>query len=151
MRKLVLVAPVLLAFAVAAPAQELTWRNGIGNLFKDKCGECHGVSRPEFQDWELGDKKLGARMVSYPDVMSYVIWPATGALMRRLDDGKSGANGKPGNMYENLGDTDAERAANLAKIKAWLGEGAWNLNRWAARGSVPAVSKEQLDKVKAKY
>ena len=49
MRKFVLVAPVLLAFAVAAPAQELTWRNGIGNLFKDKCGECHGVSRPEFQ------------------------------------------------------------------------------------------------------
>ena len=69
-------------------------------------------------------------MVSYQDVHDYVIWPATGALMRRLDDGKSGANGKPGNMYENLGDTDAERAANLAKIKAWLGEGTWNLNRW---------------------
>ena len=37
------------------------------------------------------------------------------------------------------------------RIKAWLGDGAWNLNRWGARGDVPAVAKEQLDKVKAKY
>jgi hypothetical protein len=54
-------------------------------------------------------------------------------------------------MYAFLGATDAEREKNLAMLKAWLGEGAWNLNRWEARGSVPAVTKEQLDKVKAKY
>jgi hypothetical protein len=27
----------------------------------------------------------------------------------------------------------------------------WNLNRWEARGSVPAVTREQLDKIKARY
>ena len=50
-----------------------------------------------------------------------------------------------------LGASDADRAKNLATIKAWLGDGAWNLNRWEARDNVPAVTKAQLDKVKAKY
>ena len=151
MWKCSLILPVLMGVAMSASAQEPTWRNGIGALIKDKCGECHGEKRPEYQEWNLGDKKKGSRIVSYPDFMSYVVWPATGAAMRRLDDGKSSPAGKPGNMYEYLGETDAERAANLAKIKAWLGDGAWNLNRWGPRGDVPGVTKEQLDKVKAKY
>jgi hypothetical protein len=72
--------------------------------------------------------------------------------MRRLDDGTSPySGGKPGNMYKSLGETDAERAANLAVLKAWVGEGGWNLNRMAARGDVPALTKEQLDKLKLKY
>jgi len=50
-----------------------------------------------------------------------------------------------------LGETDAERAANLKVIKAWVGEGAWNLNRWAKRGEVPGITKEQLDKLLLKY
>jgi hypothetical protein len=54
-------------------------------------------------------------------------------------------------MYKHLGETDAERAKNLATIKAWLGEGAWNLNRFSERQGVPGVTKEQLEKVKAKY
>jgi len=54
-------------------------------------------------------------------------------------------------MYAFLGGTDQDRAKNLATLKGWLGEGAWNLNRWEARGSVPGITKEQLDKVKAKY
>ena len=58
---------------------------------------------------------------------------------------------KPGNMYKNLGETDAERAANLKIVKAWVGEGAWNLNRWAKRGDVPGITKEQLDKLKLAY
>jgi hypothetical protein len=36
-------------------------------------------------------------------------------------------------------------------LKAWVGEGGWNLNRMAARGDVPALTKEQMDKVKVKY
>jgi hypothetical protein len=76
----------------------------------------------------------------------------TGALMRRLDDGTSQhAGGKPGNMYLYLGSTDAERAAKLKLVKAWVGDGAWNLNHWSQRGDVPAASKEQLDKIKVKY
>lgn len=61
------------------------------------------------------------------------------------------AGGKPGNMYAFLGADDAERAKNLQTIKAWLGEGAWNLNRWQKRGDTPGISKEQLEKIKAKY
>ncbi|MGB3426829.1 MAG: cytochrome C, partial [Burkholderiaceae bacterium] len=86
----------------------------------------------------------------YPHFMSYVVWPASGAMMRRLDDGKA-AGGKPGNMYAFLGANDEERAKNLATIKEWLGDGAWNMNRFKARGDVPGVTKEQLEKVKAKY
>ena len=58
---------------------------------------------------------------------------------------------KPGNMHAFLGSTDQDRARNLATLKSWLGDGAWNLNRWETRGNVPAITKEQLDKVKAKY
>jgi hypothetical protein len=54
-------------------------------------------------------------------------------------------------MYVFLGANDDERAKNLATIKAWLGDGAWNSNRWNARGDVPGVTKDQLDKIKAKY
>jgi hypothetical protein len=36
-------------------------------------------------------------------------------------------------------------------LKAWVGEGGWNLNRMSARGDVPALTKEQIDKVKVKY
>lgn len=71
--------------------------------------------------------------------------------MRRLDDGANTPDKKPGNMYEQLGATDAERKANLALIKAWVGEGAWNLQRWKKRGQVPAITKEELDKLKLKY
>ena len=71
--------------------------------------------------------------------------------MCRLDDGSTTGDKKPGNMYKNLGETDADRAANLKLVKVWLGEEAWNLNRWAKRGDVPAISKDQLDKIQAKY
>lgn len=37
------------------------------------------------------------------------------------------------------------------QAEAWVGDGGWNLNRWEPRGAVPAVTKEQLDKLKLKY
>ncbi|MRR36663.1 cytochrome C, partial [bacterium] len=70
-------------------------------------------------------------------------WPDTGALMRRLDDGKNAKEGKPGNMYKHLGTTEEERQKNLALFKAWVGN--WNLKKW------PEVTKEELDGVKVKY
>jgi hypothetical protein len=39
----------------------------------------------------------------------------------------------------------------LKLIKTWVGEAGWNLNRWQKRGDVPAISKEQLDKLQLKY
>jgi mono/diheme cytochrome c family protein len=148
------IAAAIACFATAAGAQDVTWRKDVGPIVAAKCGGCHGANAPEYNDWmALGDEKrskVPARMDTYPHFMSYVVWPATGAMMRRLDDGKA-AGGKPGNMYAFLGSSDEERAKNLATIKAWLGEGAWNLNRWTARGEVPGVTKDQLEKIKAKY
>jgi hypothetical protein len=54
-------------------------------------------------------------------------------------------------MYKYLGENDAERQKNLQALKTWLGEGAWNLNRFKARENVPGVTKEQLEAIKAKY
>lgn len=145
---------VLAGISGSAAAQDLTWRKDIAPIVAAKCGACHGANAPEYNEWSLmpEDKRraVGPRMDSYPGFMTYVVWPATGAMQRRLDDGKA-AGGKAGNMYQYLGSDDAERAKNLQLIKTWLGDGAWNLNRWNARGDVPGVTKEQLDKVKAKY
>lgn len=149
-----LVALFVASLATTAYADDTTWRKDIGPLVAAKCGACHGASAPEYNEWSLmpEDKRrtVAPRMDTYPHFMSYVVWPATGALQRRLDDGKA-AGGKAGNMYQYLGASDEERAKNLKLIKDWLGEGAWYLNRFKARGDVPGVTKEQLEKIKAKY
>jgi len=148
------IAAAVACIATAAGAQDVTWSKDVGPIVAARCGACHGANAPEYNDWmALGDEKrakVAPRMDTYPHFMSYVVWPATGAMMRRLDDGKA-SGGKPGNMYAYLGANDEERAKNLATIKAWLGEGAWNLNRWTARKEVPGVTKDQLEKIKAKY
>lgn len=142
------------AIAASAGAQELTWRKDVQPIIAAKCAGCHGPNQPEFSEWMVQrekNKSLAPRMDTHAHFMNYVVWPATGAMMRRLDDGKGVAGGKPGNMYAFLGADDAERAKNLQTIKAWLGEGAWNLNRWEKRGDTPGITKEQIDKIKAKY
>lgn len=66
-------------------------------------------------------------MDSYENLLIFVNGKETGALMRRLDDGINAKNGKPGNMYQTLGETDIERAENLKLIKKWVG--GWTLKR----------------------
>ena len=156
MWKLVLMLSVLVVVIGAAEAQELTWRKDIQPIVQANCNACHGSNAPIYEEWNLDRDKwtkqnIGPRMDTYALFMRHVVWPATGSMMRRLDDGKTVPDGKPGNIYRFLGATDADRAKNLQGIKAWLGEGAWNLNRWTARGNVPAITKEQLDKIKAKF
>lgn len=154
MRGLTILVGLFSVVAASASAQDLTWRKDIQPIVTARCAGCHGAGQPAFADWEVQrvkDKNLAPRMDNYTDFMNYVVWPATGAIMRRLDDGKDAAGGKPGNMYTFLGADDAERAKNLQTLKAWLGEGAWNLNRWQKRGDTPAITKEQLDRIKAKY
>ena len=156
MRTLVLAISVLVVIATTADAQDLTWRKDIHPIVQANCSACHGSNAPVYEDWNLDRDKwtkqsIGPRMDTYPDFMRHVVWPATGAVMRRLDDGKAAADGKPGNMFNFLGSTDAERTKNLQTIKAWLGDGAWNLNRWSTRGNVSGITKEQLDKIKANY
>jgi len=154
MQKHAVVLALFAGVAASAGAQELTWRKDIQPVIEAKCAACHGANQPGYAEWDVQrakDKNLAPRMNDYGSFMDHVVWPATGSVMRRLDDGKGAPGAKPGNMYAFLGANDAERARNLQTIKSWLGDGAWNLNRWEKRGDTPAVTKEQLDKVKAKY
>ena len=133
--KLSAVLSLALAGASAvALAQDATYRKDIRPLFDKQCGECHGgPDAPyygEFKDNEkqFTGKKQGPRMDSYADLIFYVGWPDTGALMRRLDDGKN-AGGKAGNMYRYLGETDEERQKSLTVFKTWVEPKDWTLKR----------------------
>jgi hypothetical protein len=140
-----------------ASAQDVNYRKDIAPLWQSKCVACHGDHSPERASFLLDEKgyaakSQGPRMDTYELFIAFIAWPDTGALMRRLDDGKNPlADGKSGNMYQHLGATDAEREANLKLVKAWVGEGAWNLNRWEIRGTVPAITKQQMEKIKIHY
>jgi len=136
-------------------AAEATYTKDIKSLFEAKCAGCHGAASPSLAEFLKDDKKFtaamkGPRMDSYADMIMLVGWPDTGGVMRRLDDGAN-AGGKPGNMYEFLGTTDEERQQNLKTFKAWVGPEGWILKRWQARGSVPAISREELEKIRVKY
>ena len=152
-----LVAFLLIAGASgSAWAQDVTYRKHIAPLVAQKCAGCHGTGSPYLGEFQEDQKKFaaamkGPRMDSYADLIMFVGWPDTGAIQRRLDDGKSAKDGKPGNMYAYLGASDEERAKNLALFKEWVGKDAWKLNRWKARGDVPAITKEDLDRIRVPY
>lgn len=158
MRTIWKAACVAVCFAGASAgslAQDVTYRKDIKPIFDAKCAGCHGSASPYLGDFLQDEKKFaammkGPRMDSYADMIMFVGWPDTGAIMRRLDDGKP-AGGKPGNMYQFLGSSDEERRKNLQTFKAWVGADAWVLNRFKARGKVPGITKEQLEKIKVKY
>lgn len=134
--------------ATTVQAEEITWSGAIKQVFEKHCIACHGSDAPEYaafkKDKETWLKKgTGMRMETYSHLASFVGWPNSGALMRRLDDGKGSKEGKAGNMYQHLGADEQERQANLALFKGWVGN--WNLKRWAD------ISKDELNSVKAKY
>jgi hypothetical protein len=151
------VAACLTAASAGSLAQDVTYRKDIKPLVEAKCAGCHGVGAPSLADFQLDQKKYtaamkGPRIDTYADLVMLIGWTDTGAIMRRLDDGKNAlAGGKPGNMYQFLGATEEERQQNLNTFKAWVGSEAWNLNRFKARGDVPGISKEQLEMIQVKY
>jgi cytochrome c5 len=149
MKKSVFIAIMgLLAVAQQASAQP-TYRDSVGKLFDEKCAVCHGKNAaPGYQAFKQEKEKWlasgqGMRMDSYSLLIGHVGWPETGALMRRLDDGANTKDKKPGNMYRYLGADEAERKANLAIFKEWVGN--WTLKRWNE------ISKEELSGIKVKY
>lgn len=153
-RKWIVIA--LPALLVAGSAVSQSYRANVQPFIKAQCAECHGHDSPSLAEFNLDQEKFkkekqGPRTDTYENLLQIIAYPDSGAFMRRVDDGTNTSDKKPGNMYKYLGETDAERIANLNMLKAWVGEGAWNLNRWAARGDVPGITKEQLDKIKAKY
>ena len=147
---------LIAGFSTVSSAQDTTYRKHIRPLWEKQCAACHGASAPYLGEY-LEDKVKfearlkGPRMDSYADLVFFIGWPETGSVMRRLDDGKSSSDGIAGNMYQNLGATDQERQKNLNLFKQWIGKDAWKLNRWEARNKTPAISKEDLNKIRAKY
>lgn len=129
-------------------AQAAGWQKEIKPLFDKQCAGCHDAGTPEYSQFKKEKdvwikKGLGMRMETYSHLSSFVGWPNTGALMRRLDDGSSKQDKKPGNMYQYLGSSEEERQKNLALFKAWVGN--WNLKRFNE------VTKEELNQLKVTY
>jgi len=156
MLRVILVLVLGACFSIASWAQDVTYRKHIRPLWTQKCAGCHGAESPYLGDFEENEAKFkaafkGPRMDTYANLIYFIGWPDTGAVMRRLDDGKNTSDGKPGNMYPYLGATEEERQKNLNLFKQWVGKDAWKLNRWKARGKVPAIAKEDLDKMQVKY
>jgi hypothetical protein len=128
--------------------EEIRYSTYIKPIFEKRCIKCHGADSPEHGEFKKDKKKYtammkGPKMDTYAHMVYFIGWPDTGALMRRLDDGKNTKDGKPGNMYWNLGDDEEERQKNLAIFKEWIGY--WSLKRWSE------TTKEELDRIKAKY
>jgi hypothetical protein len=147
--------PVILLSAPALAA-DVSYRKDILPLWKARCAACHGADSPYLGDFLENEKKYrqemkGPRMDTYADLIYFVGWPDSGAIMRRLDDGSNASDGKPGNMYQYLGATDVERQAKLRVFKAWVSEEGWTLKRWDKRGDVSGVTKEELSKMKVQY
>lgn len=156
MLKQIMGSMILVFSATQVLAEDVTYRKDIRPLWDGKCSACHGAGSPylgEFLENQDKYKKImkGPRMDTYADLIFYVGWPDTGAIMRRLDDGKNIKGGKPGNMYQYLGNTEEERQTNLAIFKEWVGVDAWTHKRWGGRGDMPGVTKEELEKMKVKY
>lgn len=120
------------AGAATAVQGEVTYEKDVKKIISERCLSCHGSDAPTmeaFKKDQEGFKKAmkGPRMDTYANLMIMVNGSDTGALMRRLDDGKSTKDGKPGNMYSYLGSSKDEQAANLKVIKEWIG--GWTLKR----------------------
>ena len=134
--------------ATTANAAETTWQKDIRPLFERHCAACHDSATPEYarfkKEKELWTQKgVGMRMDTYSHLISFVGWPNSGALMRRLDDGSGKLDHKPGNMYQYLGTNEEERQKNLAIFKQWVG--SWNLKRWAE------LTKDEINGLQVKY
>lgn len=148
MKKVFTVLTLVALAATTVQADEITWSGVVRPVFEKHCIACHGSDAPEYaafkKDKDTWLKKgIAMRMETYSHLISFVGWPNSGALMRRLDDGKGVTEGKPGNMYQHLGSDDQERQANLALFKKWVGN--WNLERWAE------VSRDDLNGIKIRY
>jgi cytochrome c5 len=148
MKPLAMSALFIALTAAASAAGEVTWSQQIKPIFDARCAACHGSDAPEHKVFKKDKvawvaKGVGPRMDTYTHLVSFTGWPDTGAIMRRLDDGTGKEDKKPGNMYQHLGDNDAERQANLALFKAWVG--TWTLKRF------DALSKEELAGIKIPY
>ncbi len=141
-----LLIPLWVFFIPAIAKSQVAYQKDIRPLFDAKCSMCHGSESPLVDQFKKEKERYtkenkGPRMDTYSLLLEFVKGSDTGAMMRRLDDGKSKADGKPGNMYPYLGKDEEERQKNLKVFKDWIG--SWNLKRRAE------LSEEELKKITA--
>ena len=122
----------IIGYAASQEQGAVTYEKDVKSIISKRCLSCHGSNAPtieEFNKNKEGFKQTnkGPRMDTYANLMTFVNGKETGALMRRLDDGKNTKEGKPGNMYQTLGGSDVERSENFLVIKKWIG--GWTLKR----------------------
>ena len=149
----------MLGGALLAPwaqAENITYSQHIQPLWQARCASCHGPSSVYWGEWQkhkdaYKKQNKGPRMDTYAELLHFVGWPQTGALVRQLDDGRSNGKGKAGGMYQHLGANDAERQANLQLFKAWVGVDAWSGKHWQPKKDLPGVSKSELERLKLAY
>lgn len=142
----VLLFVTVLVCASSAAEGVVTYEKDVQKIFSTHCLSCHGADAPTMDAFKKDQERFkkaerGPKSDTYANVMVMVNGSDTGALMRRLDDGKSKPDGKPGNMYVYLGKTEAERAENLRIVKQWIG--GWTLKRKAE------ITEEELKAIKA--
>jgi hypothetical protein len=123
---------IMMGFAMGEEKEGVTYEKDVKSIISKRCLSCHGSNAPTIEEFNKNkegfkQKNKGPRMDTYENLMIFVNGTDTGALMRRLDDGKETPNGKPGNMYLWVGKTDSERVENLSIIKKWIGH--WTLKR----------------------
>ncbi len=124
----------VIGYAASQEQGAVTYEKDVKSIISKRCLLCHGNNSPTIEEFKKNEegfkqKNKGPRMDTYENLMNFVNGKDTGALMRRLDDGKNTKDGKAGNMYKSLGGTDAEKAENLLVIKKWIG--GWTLKRSA--------------------
>ena len=111
---------------------KVTYENTVKGVLSQSCLACHGSNSPSLTDFKKDEDKYkglmkGPRFDNYAELKVLVNGDDAGAFMRRLDDGKNTKDGKPGNMYHNLGKTEEERQKTLTILKEWTG--SWNLKK----------------------
>ncbi|OGP65427.1 MAG: hypothetical protein A2170_02155 [Deltaproteobacteria bacterium RBG_13_53_10] len=146
MKKFLFVVPIVTLLIPTMAKAQMTYQNDIRPVVEAKCSRCHGPGSPLVDEFKKEREKYtkenkGPRMNSYTLLLEFVKGKDAGAIMRRLDDGKSKEDKKPGNMYIYLGKDDEERQKNLKTLKDWVG--SWSLKRRAE------LSEEELKKISA--
>ena len=134
MKKMIFVIPLLMLAIPVIGETQTTYTKDIRLLMEARCSNCHGSNAPLVGEFKKDREKYtkgqkGPRMDSYALLVEFVKGTDAGAIMRRLDDGKSKEDKKPGNMYVFLGKDEEERQKNLKTFKDWVG--SWNLKRRA--------------------
>lgn len=151
-----LILPLLLTSLGVQAEAPATYSQDIRPLWQARCSSCHGAASPYLGQWQAAKddykkRQIGPRMDSYAELLHFVGWPQSGALMRQLDDGTGNGKGKPGDMYRHLGDDETERQANLARFKRWLGPGAWSTAHLKPKKEQTGITLEQLLRIQAPY